>query len=97
MKRILKYLNKWLGQCFLYFVSRSSPPKCDCGEACIVERPATTIITLGRFEAHILNHKKDIYSKYCLDCFLDVQNEPMREVAQAAFNDGYNKCYDDHC
>ncbi|TNE75111.1 hypothetical protein EP331_00045 [bacterium] len=93
---ILAKLRKWLSNLPIFSVSHSSIPKCECGEDCFVERPAATIIGIGRFEAHILNHKKDIYSKYCLECFMDIQNEPMKEACGEAYSDGYTKGYYDN-
>lgn len=92
----LTKLKKWLGNLPIFSVSHSGVPKCECGEDCFVERPASINFGKFGFEIHILNFNKDIYSKYCIDCFMDIEKEPMRKAWAEAASYGYNKCLDDH-
>jgi len=92
----LTKLKKWLGNLPIFSVSYSSIPKCECGGDCFVERPACLTFGIFGFEVHIMNFNKDIYSKYCIECFMDIEKEPVRQACAQAAQDGYNKCLDDH-
>ena len=93
MNKLIKKLRKAFA---IPRVSHSSIPKCECGGDCFVERPAC--LTFGKFgfEVHIMNFNKDIYSKYCIECFMDIEKEPIRQACAQAAQDGYNKCLDEH-
>ena len=77
-------------------VSNCSIPKCECGGDCFVERPAAINFGKWGFEVHILNFNKNIYSKYCIECFMDIQREPMREAYNKGKEDEYMKCCNDN-
>lgn len=93
---IFTKIKKWINNLSIFNIKDNKVPKCECGGDCFVERPAAINFGIGRFGVHIFNHKKDVYSEYCFECFMDIEKEPMREVAHMAFVDGYNRCVEDN-